>query len=61
MDRMSRSQLESWVEDINMNGKNLTDWEENLMETVNERIADNEPISENMETHVVRIHNERCK
>lgn len=61
MARPSRALLESWVEDINLTGRNLTNWETEFMESVTERIEDGGPISENMENHIERIRAERCK
>lgn len=61
MARQSRTTLESWVEDINLNGKNLTDWEVNFMESMTERIEEGESISENAEGHIENIRAQRCR
>ncbi len=61
MARQSRATIEAWVEDINLNGVGLSDWELELMATTNEKIDDGESLSQNTEDHIERIHKERCK
>lgn len=59
--RQSREMIKSWVEDIENNGKNLTEWELQFMDSMYERIAEGEFISENAENHIDRVRTQRCK
>lgn len=61
MARQSRVILESWIEDINLNGRNLTDWEIDFMASMTERVEEGEFISENAEGHIERIRAQRCR
>jgi hypothetical protein len=59
--RQTRKTIESWVEDIENNGRDLTEWELEFMDMMYEKVAEGEPISENAEGHIENIHRQRCK
>lgn len=51
--------IERWIETVNLEGKNLTKWEESFMESITEQFMTRKWISDKQEEILERIYAER--
>jgi hypothetical protein len=59
--RPSKEILEQWIEDVNSEGRNLSDWETNFMESITEQFGTRGGLSEKQEEILERIYAEKVK
>jgi hypothetical protein len=59
--RPSKEILEQWIEDVNSEGRNLSEWETNFMESITEQFATRGGMSEKQEEILERIYCEKVK
>lgn len=59
--RMERKVLQSWIEAVNDEGQNLTDWELHFMESITAHFDDGGNLSEKQQEILERIYVEKVK
>ena len=59
MDRKTKEIIKQWIEDVNEEGRGLTDWERNFMFSITEQFDSRGALSERQEEILERIYTEK--